>query len=83
VTRRIAFQSLVAIICGAWTENQKKAATQVPTKPGTLKVMTAADINSPVSLRIYMGWKDITVVRGEESVVIDQDELFRALKEER
>ena len=75
MNRRTAFQSLVAIMCGAWTSQQRKPNTSTTT--GTFEM---AYLNAPVSLQIHMGWKDITVIRNGESVTIDQDELFRALK---
>jgi len=80
VTRRTAFQSLVSIIAGWWTaEQQRVQARQAPTTT-TSKYLKLADINPPASLTLHMDWKSVTVVRGGESVTIDQDELFRALK---
>jgi len=82
VTRRTAFQSLVAILSGWWTvEQQRVQARQAGTTPSTdSKFLTLADINPPATLVIHMNWRRLTVVRGGESVTIDQDELFRALQ---
>ena len=82
MTRRTAFQSLAAIIGGSWAiERQRVHARQAGTTPSTdSKFLTLADINPPATLVIHMNWRRLTVVRGGESVTIDQDELFRALQ---
>lgn len=77
MTRRTAFQSLIAVICGAMDPEQKTTPTTPKSQTWTTSVL---DLNAPRSLRVYLQWKDITVHRGNESLTIDQDELFRALK---
>jgi hypothetical protein len=81
MTRRTAFQTLVALVCGVWTQSQQRVQarqTSATAKAGS--VLKLSDITPPANLMVSMDWKSLTVVRGGESVTIDQDELFRALK---
>jgi hypothetical protein len=72
MTRREAEQAILAVTAGAMDPEQKTT----PTKAGGISLMSSL----PQSLTIYLNWKTITVHRGDESVTLDQDELFRALK---
>jgi hypothetical protein len=83
MTRRTALQSLIAVIAGASDPEQKTTPTKPP-KPMTDDGSPLIRLSSPQpqSLRVYLEWKTITVHRGTETVTIDQDELFKALKGE-
>ncbi len=81
MTRRTAVQSLIAVIAGAMDPEHKttptKAQTTLQTSGSGVAFYQAL---GPQSLSIYLNWGKVTVYRGDESVTIDQDELFNALK---
>ncbi len=78
---RTAVQSLIAVIAGAMDPEQKTT----PTKPQPTIQSTGSGVAfqralGPQSLSVYLNWEKVIVHRGDESVTIDQDELFQALK---
>jgi hypothetical protein len=73
--RRTAFEALMMIVVwGMMDTDQQTTHKSAPTEGLSLDYLKTRD------LTIHLNWQSITVHRGDKSITIDQDELFRALE---